>query len=701
MSFCQRCELLTIDELVENDVLFHPDLATLRGSAETGCGFCTLCWTALRTGQKDQLDKLLRGESAWAKGEAWTPTIWLRGMHFWDGGSAGTKIEVSCGKVKTAATDAGDEREPYENPNPHVGNWLEVYELPGKPSKYQLRGRRTTVDRDPELYIPMIKQWLANCTKSHETCHQTTSERDMPTRVIDVEFDFNRVRLITTEGIQEPEPYIALSYCWGVDTSGLFTLNKQTFAAMTDGHGLPDSKLAKTHREVISLVRALGHRYLWIDALCIIQGDAEDWEKESKTMARVYGNAALTVIAGRSASTKDGFITNDLGKDKARPPPCQLPIDSSSLPRTLTIDLRRVATMGPVSGRGWCFQERIISTRAVVFGDEQIFYTCAAGYCFENGETRPNTLRPKFLQQPSAPATKKPPSGKGPVLTPTEEVLKEWYTILTNFTTCALSNPHDVFAALMAVAQEASKALPPGTRYLAGIWECDVIRGLLWRPCYHFQVGPMSHTVTTRPKSTRLIRETGGSVVRSPSWSWAAVEGPVAHSVFTPLLVARYRDEEGWWMVRPTHGTEKPYRWSNDDRTAAVNELYMPAYDLHLTGRVAEVRVLEEPVASYFAGRKWSKLSAAKAKTNGVLLASPDHLGDGELQTWEHVVGIGFFDVKDERIGVQSVWCLPIARDLGLILERKSDGKLARLGWFVVEKESWFLARPEQDICLC
>ena len=138
----------------------------------------------------------------------------------------------------------------------------------------------------------------------------------MPTRVIDVGpttselTSSTHVRLISTDGVQDP--YIALSYCWGADTTGVFTLHSETYSLMTGRGGICVSRLARTHREVISLVRALGFRYLWIDALCIIQGDAADWERESKTMARVYGNAALTVIAGRSAGSKDGFVTNEL-----------------------------------------------------------------------------------------------------------------------------------------------------------------------------------------------------------------------------------------------------------------------------------------------------------------------------------------------------------------------------------------------------
>jgi hypothetical protein len=102
MPLCERCILLTIDELVENDVLFQPDLGTLKSCGERGCEFCALCWATLQIDNRPQLDSLLRGESAWPSAETWTPTIWLRAGHFFHRGAAGTHITVSCGKAYSA-----------------------------------------------------------------------------------------------------------------------------------------------------------------------------------------------------------------------------------------------------------------------------------------------------------------------------------------------------------------------------------------------------------------------------------------------------------------------------------------------------------------------------------------------------------------------------------------------------------------------
>lgn len=45
------------------------------------------------------------------------------------------------------------------------------------------------------------------------------------------------------------------------------------------------------------LVHTLNMRYLWVDALCILQGktDAVDWDIESQTIADIFRNAYIRI----------------------------------------------------------------------------------------------------------------------------------------------------------------------------------------------------------------------------------------------------------------------------------------------------------------------------------------------------------------------------------------------------------------------
>ncbi|KAL6405857.1 heterokaryon incompatibility protein [Ilyonectria robusta] len=257
------------------------------------------------------------------------------------------------------------------------------------------------------------------------------------------------------------------------------------------------------------------------------------------------------------------------------------------------------------------------------------------------------------------------------------------------FVTCRLSNPYDIFAAITALAQPAARILK--SRYLAGIWECDLVRGLLWRPCYTFQAGSKGKIPVTRPKPTRLTSESG-PVVRAPSWSWAAVEGPIAQDQWEPPRIKRHRNP-AFKRVRPK--TVDPDRWS-DDTQCDVDALHMPACELQLIGHVAEAEVLHDLVSTYSTPTKnWRQ--SRMPDEHGVLLAGKSDLCKTKDDLLGHVVAVGFFDVRAERDGVESVWVLPLVRDRGLILKRNADGKFSRIGWCHVEKDEWFTGQDEVE----
>jgi hypothetical protein len=97
-------------------------------------------------------------------------------------------------------------------------------------------------------------------------------------RIIDVEHPDGRLHLLTPPAECE---YVALSYCWGL-TQALVTAIHNLQAHIDPGFKPED--LPETLRDAVTLCRIIGIKYLWIDALCIIQGPTpeakEDWGKE-------------------------------------------------------------------------------------------------------------------------------------------------------------------------------------------------------------------------------------------------------------------------------------------------------------------------------------------------------------------------------------------------------------------------------------
>ena len=130
--------------------------------------------------------------------------------------------------------------------------------------------------------LPRLQRWLAECVNTHKCC-ASTEEALLPTRVIDVGSEHIEPKLYVSQP-QERAAYCALTHCWGPNNS-----SAPRFVTTRDNieqHYIQIAfeSLPKTFREAVEVVRALGIRYLWIDSLCIIQGDAADWAHEAALM---------------------------------------------------------------------------------------------------------------------------------------------------------------------------------------------------------------------------------------------------------------------------------------------------------------------------------------------------------------------------------------------------------------------------------
>jgi hypothetical protein len=64
--------------------------------------------------------------------------------------------------------------------------------------------------------------------------------------------------------------------------------------------------LSRTFQDAVRITRELGERYLWIDSLCIIQDDEDDWAREAALMAEVYRNSYCTLTGLSSKDSTEG-----------------------------------------------------------------------------------------------------------------------------------------------------------------------------------------------------------------------------------------------------------------------------------------------------------------------------------------------------------------------------------------------------------
>ncbi|UPK99730.1 hypothetical protein LCI18_010665 [Fusarium solani-melongenae] len=657
MARCTFCRAFTIS--VERHYLeFHSNLASLKRSAEDGCDFCLLCWTGFQQEwTASQIESVLIGKAPEGVIK-FEPGIWIY-VHFRDYNARRTQPQISvyCGRV-SPILGQGESSFGLNNIN------IAVYGEEGTLAGSRTPGRICTAEHGPDTYITMIQQFLQGCRKFHRACDFKGTYR-MPTRVIDVGNPQQRQppRLIITSPNME-DKYLALSYCWGPATD-TYTLSTDTMKDMLNG--MDESRLVAAHRDTLSLARSLGIKLVWIDALCIIQGNKEDWERESKLMARVYGNATLTASAGRSGDARNSFIINDY---KQPAPCCEIPLDEGQHGNVL-VGLRRSSDYGVVETRGWCLQEKKWSRRTVFFGKEQLYFSCrCCGYSEDRnyGVESPSSLHAILSQADEDLSSKR------------DQLLQFWDSILVDFSKRQLSNPHDIFAATASMAEPISRAI--GSRYLAGLWECDLVRCLLWRPGY--LVNHPFFGSATRPRPTRFAP---APVIRAPSWSWAAIQGGI-YPLSKQTLQRRIKEYQGEDFFKAEPKLRNPDRWTIDTHCDA-NILHMPSCELQLLGRIQEaVIVTKTPPDDFVDTLRKQKMPGPGMLRQKTLLGRKE-LREGAFSSdLALFVALGAFDLAEES--VQEVWCLYLTVEEGLMLRKGDDGRFRRLGLFQLYKMDWF-----------
>lgn len=149
-----------------------------------------------------------------------------------------------------------------------------------------------------------------------------------------------------------------------------------------------------TFQDAVLVTRALEIHYLWIDSLCIIQGDAADWAKEAAIMGDIFKNSLLTISATTAKNSTEGFLHPRTPRFK----PIQVEHISNNPLFTRRILFRPWLKSwasnidgpdSPLSSRGWILQERLLPPRTLHFGHEQMFWECRSALCPEGHQYNP------------------------------------------------------------------------------------------------------------------------------------------------------------------------------------------------------------------------------------------------------------------------------------------------------------------------
>jgi hypothetical protein len=498
----------------------------------------------------------------------------------------------------------------------------------------------------------------------------------MPTRVIDLGDPGaqSRIRLKISKG--QHDRYLALSYSWGLGRRHNVKLKRETLESFQDY--IPENLMTRSHQEALHITRELRYRYLWIDALCIIQGDKEDWAAEALKIAQVYSNADLTIVAGRSDDSAKGFL--QLIEEPSLQPQA-IPFHRPKVQDANSQDfgncflaLNRSTHSGPVDERAWCFQESVLSRRMIIYGMQQLSFKCREISWFEDGSHQRYKWSNGGRYDLSSPLAGQRFSQK--------EILDRWYELTQQYSCRDVYNATDIFAALAGVASRFHDAL--GCRYLAGLWEVDMQRALLWRS-RQLWLGSHSRQSLERPMAVDGLHQ-GHCIERAPSWSCLALQGPIIQ-MNKPLKTKEQVRGNGTSIslkCKPTATNNG--RWSPDHWGPEIVE-YLSLCRVQVHGCIRQVRCSNVHVPNLPFRPKW-QYSLSKLKKHAVVLEAPES---------STIVAIGMFDLASREH--ERLWCLCISEEEGMLLGKHGDD-FRRIGVFMVEDAVWFSEVEREDVTI-
>jgi hypothetical protein len=337
--------------------------------------------------------------------------------------------------------------------------------------------------------IERCRLWLQQCVESHGDCRRRTP-LNPPTRLVEILGPEN-VRLV------EPTtsmPYFTLSYCWG---SGANVLSTTTTSIIQFQTAIPFEALPLTIRDAIGVAYKLGARHIWIDSLCILQDDVQDWEREAKEMCHVYRNSTLNIAALGATDATEGLFSR---RDPLINAGCRLPHSQhaeacfehpSPIQEYWWEDFHESA----LQFRGWAFQERALSSRILHFGP-RLFWECGSSLKQEH-EVAVLTPSEDFSFNPSI----QPRSQDFDMVS-----LGVWTRMVEQFTERDLTIATDRLPAISGLISHFERRL--AWTNLSGLWKEHLGRQLLW--CVS----------TTSIRSDRLDNN-------APTWSWISVKSGV------------------------------------------------------------------------------------------------------------------------------------------------------------------------------
>ncbi|PQE31333.1 het domain-containing protein [Rutstroemia sp. NJR-2017a WRK4] len=407
------------------------------------------------------------------------------------------------------------------------------------------------------------------------------------------------VRFSLSEKASRCGRYIALSHRWTPAAEAVRTTTENYDCRIGRCGSIEVScPLSYLFWDVALIAYRLGVKYVWIDSICIIQDDAEDWRRESAKMADYYQNAWLTIAA--TTTNPYGSLINKvrnqemprisrlayydtMGKQNGH---FYLQCTSTS---AINKEYRSDISHSELLTRGWVHQEWMLSRRIMCFSKTETASpeTCQGDRAQEPEEDEESRGTESFLDL-----------GFGKKLAmalncSSENIaLKKWEIFVETFSSLGFTKlEQDRLAALAGIAREFGLVLQrlknksaenqlmdsSTERYMCGLWYGN-IRGLSWEQC---QPGPRRR------------------VAGVPTWSWA--------SMSTYTVEANGRESPAGMRVQWDTRAKGYYRLRENEEAELIYKSWWSLFDWRTWARLhmQSVCKTKSSIAIPVDGRSW------------------------------------------------------------------------------------------------
>ena len=278
--------------------------------------------------------------------------------------------------------------------------------------------------------------------------------------------------------------------------------------------------MPKTIQDAVRVTRGLGVKYLWIDALCIVQDSAGELLEEISRMRLYYENALVVIAASGARDMQEGFLKAhqpddflrnaasaglDPGHSRVIEVPCYSPTCEEGKVFLDLVPRMYEPAQEPLNQRAWTLQERLLCPRVLVFPSlGSFFLQCEREQRHDDSINFGNQFGSdrifQFRLSNYAEFSDIPNS---------QNLYESWLMLVRDFSGRKLSVVGDKFNAIAGIAEAYQTRFGKVFGdYLAGHWSNFLIESLHWYV-----------------EGSRL--RPAAETIRLPSWSWLSIDSRV------------------------------------------------------------------------------------------------------------------------------------------------------------------------------